>query len=171
MKSPIYGVVAGALAVALLGATDDVMYFRLTAHLNLVQVLQYVASGALGDAAFSGGLGTAFAGLAFHLSIAFAVVYAFAVLYTRSRTVRIHAPAAGHAYGAAVWCFMNLVILPSSAVAPAVLTPVAVIHGVIGHAFFVGLPAALSIRRYFGDESALGSRVVWYRDAFDEGVA
>jgi len=167
----MYGVAAGAVVVALLGATDGATYFRLTAHLNPIEVLQYVASGVFGETAFSGGLGTAFAGLAFHLMISFAVVYVFGVLYTRSRTVRSHTPAAGLAYGAAVWCFMNLVVLPSSAVAPAVLTPVAVVHGVIGHAVCVGLPAALSMRRCFGDEPATRRLVAGYRDGFDEGVA
>jgi hypothetical protein len=177
LKSPgvtsslLYGVAVGTVAVALLDATDGVVYFWLTAHLNPIQVLQYIASGAFGAAAYSGGLATAFAGLVFHFIISCAAVSVFAALYTLSRTVRIHAPAVGLAYGAVVWCVMNLVVLPLSAVTPTALTPVAVIHGLIGHALFVGLAAALSLRRYVPIPS--GSSPASIRDlgAFDEGVA
>ncbi len=161
LKSPramsllMYGVAVGTVAVALLDATDGVVYFWLTAHLNPIEVLQYIASGAFGAAAFRGGLATAFAGLVFHFSISFAAVSAFAALYARSRTVRNHALAVGFAYGAVVWCFMNLVVLPLSAVAPVALTPLAVIHGLIGHAVFVGLPAALAVRRYARPQPAI----------------
>ncbi len=151
--SLIYGVAVGTVAVALLDATDGVIYFWLTAHLNPIQVLQYIASGAFGAAAYRGGLATAFAGLVFHFIISFAAVTVFASLYTRLHAVRKHAPAIGLAYGAVVWCFMNLLVLPLSAVTPTTLSALSVIHGLIGHALFVGLPAALSVRRYSPNES------------------
>jgi hypothetical protein len=171
MSSLMYGVAVGTVAVALLDATDGVVYFWLTAHLNPIQVLQYIASGAFGAAAFSGGLATAFAGLVFHFVISFAAVSVFASLYARLRVVRNHAPAVGLVYGALVWCFMNLVVLPLSAVAPATLTPLAVVHGLIGHALFVGLAAALSLRRYAGDAPAPGLAPIRERAEFDESVA
>ncbi len=177
LKSPgrtsslLYGVAIGTVAVALLDATDGVVYFWLTAHLNPIQVLQYIASGAFGAAAYTGGLATAFAGLVFHFVISCAAVCVFAALYTFSRTVRTHAPAVGLGYGAVVWCFMNLVVLPLSAVAPAVLTPLAVIHGLIGHALFVGLPSALAMRRYLPVPPATSPTSLRDLGAFDEGVA
>jgi len=170
-RSLIYGVAVGTVAVALLDATDGVVYFWLTAHLNPIQVLQYIASGAFGAAAFSGGLATAFAGLVFHFIISFVAVCVFAALYTFSRPVRVHAPAVGLAYGAVVWCFMNLLVLPLSAVAPAALTPLAVIHGLIGHALFVGLPSALSMRRYVPLPSGGSPASIRDLGALDEGVA
>jgi hypothetical protein len=151
----MYGVAAGAITVALLDAADGVIYFWLTARQNPISVLQYIASGAFGAASYNGGLATAFAGLVFHIMISFAAVAVFAAVYMRSRIVRMHAPPVGLAYGMLVWCFMNLVVLPMSAVVPlAALTPLAVIHGLIGHAVFVGLPAALSLRRYVPDGPA-----------------
>ena len=157
LASLIYGVAVGTVAVALLDATDGVIYFWLTAHLNPVQVLQYIASGAFGSSAYSGGLATAFAGLVFHFIIAFVAVSVFALLYARLQIVRDHAPPIGMAYGAVVWCVMNLIVLPISAVAPAELSPLVVIHGLIGHALFVGLPAALALRRYVRNEPAMGA--------------
>ena len=123
MSPLIYGVAVGTIVVALLDATDGVIYFWLTAHLNPIGVLQYIASGALGAAAYSGGLATAFAGLVFHFVISLAAVSVFAALYTRSGVVRNHAPVVGLAYGAVVWCFMNLVVLPLSAVTATGVTP------------------------------------------------
>ena len=168
----LYGIAIGTIAVALLDATDGVIYFWLTARQNPIQVLQYIASGAFGAASYSGGLATAGAGLVFHFMISFAAVGAFAWLYTRSHIVRMYAPAAGLAYGALVWCFMNLVVLPNSAVSPAVdLTPLAVIHGLIGHALFVGLPAAIALRWYSPDEPAEGHASLRDRDEFDGSAA
>jgi hypothetical protein len=170
-RSLINGVAIGTVAVALLDATDGVVYFWLTAHLNPIQVLQYIASGAFGEASYRGGLATAFAGLVFHFIISFVAVSVFAALYTFSRTVRVHAPAVGLAYGAVVWCFMNLVVLPLSAVTPTVLGPLTVIHGLIGHALFVGLPSALSLRRYLPVPPAVQPTSMRDIGAFDEGVA
>ena len=171
MKSLIYGVAAGTIATALLDASDGVIYFWLTARMNPIQVLQYIASGAFGSAAYSGGLATAFAGLVFHFLISLIAVSVFAVLYLHSRIVRDHAPAAGLAYGAAVWCVMNLVALPLSAVTPSALSVLAVIHGVIGHALFVGLPAALAMRWYVPGQRAAVRAVTRDRDEFDGSAA
>jgi hypothetical protein len=173
MKSSLmYGVAVGTVVVALLDATDGVIYFWLTAHLNPIQVLQYIASGAFGAAAYRGGLATALAGLAFHFIISFGAVTVFASLYARLRFVRSHAPGVGLAYGAVVWCFMNLIVLPLSAVTPpTALSALLVIHGLIGHALFVGLPAALSMRRYSPDEPRLGLAPIRDRGGFDESAA
>jgi hypothetical protein len=46
-----------------------------------------------------------------------------------------------------VWAIMNLLVLPRSAIPQAPLTALAVIHGVIGHALFVGLTSAYVVRR------------------------
>ena len=52
-----------------------------------------------------------------------------------------------------------------------VLTPLVVIHGVIGHALFVGLAAAISLRRYVQDEPAMSGAPTRTRSEFDERVA
>jgi hypothetical protein len=172
MKSSlIYSVLIGTIAVALLDATDGVVFFWLTAHLNPIQVLQYIASGAFGAASYNGGLATAFAGLVFHFVISFAAVCVFLSVYTRSNTVREYAPVVGLAYGAVVWCVMNLLVLPLSAVTPTVLSPLIVVHGLIGHALFVGLPAALSARRYLPDRPVLARVSAIERDEFDGSAA
>ena len=140
----------GGLAVGVLDALDGVAYFGLTAGNNPIQVLQYIASGAVGPSAFTGGLPMAGLGALIHFALAFGFAGAFIVAYAASSAARRHWVVTGVAWGAAVWAIMNLVVLPHSAVPQAPLTALAVIHGVIGHALFVGLTSAVVARRVLG---------------------
>lgn len=116
-----------------------------------VRVLQSVASGAFGrEAAFAGGMKTAVVGLGFHFLIAFT---AAAVFYLASRKFRFlieHAVLWGLVYGLCVWAFMNYVVLPLSAIGHSTppVTWQALLTGVGGHPFLVGLPIALSARHF-----------------------
>jgi hypothetical protein len=138
----------GTLAVGLLDAADGVIFFGLHDRMNPVQVLQYIASGAFGAAAFSGGLPAALAGLVIHFCLAFVFTAAFVTAYVQLPFVRRMAIAVGLVYGAAVWLFMNLIVLPHSGVPQSPVTGAAVANGLISHALFVGLPAALAARRF-----------------------
>ena len=111
------------------------------------RVLQGIASGLLGPAAFQGGLRTAALGLALHFVIAFVCA---AVYYAASRVLPVLAQRAvvcGMLYGVAVHLFMNQIVLPLSRVN--FRTPpwqfVAVM--IVIHMLFVGLPIALAVRR------------------------
>jgi hypothetical protein len=137
--------VAG-LAVGVLDATDGVAYAAITQGLNPIQVLQFVASGALGPSAFTGGLLTAAAGMGFHFLIAFAAAAVYAVAYTRVKSVRDNWTATGLGFGVLVWAFMNLVVVPASAIG-VFPTLGGAIHGILGHALTVGLTAAYVVRR------------------------
>ena len=59
----------GGLIAGVLDAIDGVIAYG-AQGLNPIQVLQYIASGALGKSAFQGGLATAALGAAFHFGIA-----------------------------------------------------------------------------------------------------
>jgi hypothetical protein len=114
-----------------------------------VRVLQSVASGLLGQESFNGGFATAALGLVLHFFIA---TSATAVYYLASRRLKmlVEQPIAwGVLYGIAVWLFMNFIVVPLSA-APFKLrfTLAGVIIGLIIHMLFVGLPIALSVRRF-----------------------
>ena len=132
-------IVWGGLVAGALDATDGVAAYGLLG-LNPIQVLQYIASGALGAAAFKGGLLTAGAGVLLHFFIAFTVA---AVFYLGTRALPQLAKnyvAAGLAYGATVFFVMNYLVLPLSAVAPSPFSLPLFLNGVIGHALLVGLP-------------------------------
>ena len=56
-------------------------------------------------------------------------------------------PPAGLLYGAAVYFFMDYLVLPLSAVAATTFHLGLFLNGVIGHALSVGLPISLAARR------------------------
>jgi hypothetical protein len=114
-----------------------------------VRVLHSVAGGLLGPAARDGGLATAALGALLHFFIAF--VWA-AVYWLASRRLKVlvrHPVACGLLYGAAVYAFMYLVVLPlSAAYFKPTFTPSTVLLNAAGHMLLVGLPIALAARRY-----------------------
>jgi uncharacterized membrane protein YagU involved in acid resistance len=118
-----------------------------TQGLNPIQVLQFIASGALGKSAFQGGLTTAALGAAFHFIIAWVAAAVFVLASRRLQILKTHAVLAGLLYGSAVYFFMNYLVLPFSAVAASTFQLGLFLHGVIGHALFVGLPISLFARR------------------------
>jgi hypothetical protein len=151
-RSLVRAIVIGGLAVGVLDAIDGVAYFGLTAGQNPIQVLQYIASGALGASSFSGGLATAGLGALLHFAIATVATGLFLLAWTRSPLLRSHWIASGVAWGAIVWAVMNLVIVPNSGTPQMPLTALGVIHGLLGHAVTVGLLAAYVGRRLLVNE-------------------
>jgi len=136
----------GGLIAGVLDAIDGVIAYG-TQGLSPIQVLQYIASGAAGKSAFQGGLATAALGAGFHFIIAWVAAAVFVLASRRLEILKTHAVLAGLIYGAAVYFFMNYLVLPLSAVAPATFQLGLFLNGVIGHAVFVGLPIALFARR------------------------
>lgn len=135
--------ILGGAAVGILDVIDAFVAYYLVAGSNPVQVLQFVASGMLGTAAFTGGSATALLGLVLHFFIAFVVAGAY---YFASLTFPIlhRQPLVfGLLYGAAVYLTMNFGVLPFSNIPPSPFSLVLFLNGIIGHAFFVGLPIAL----------------------------
>ena len=114
-----------------------------------VRVLQGIASGLLGPAAFSGGAMTAALGLLLHFVIAFAVagVYYFA---SRRWRLLVRQPIVfGILYGIGVYWVMNAIVLPLSRLPMGPRTPPVSLTLVmtVVHMLFVGLPIALTVAR------------------------
>jgi hypothetical protein len=133
--------IAGAL-----DATDGVIFFGLHG-LNPIQVLQFIASGLLGAAAFTGGLATAGVGVLVHFAITAVVAAIYILASQRLSALRSQWRILGPCYGAAVWMVMNLIVLPHSAVAQAPITTATALNGIIGHALLIGLPIAYFANR------------------------
>jgi hypothetical protein len=136
------GSIAGALDI-----TYAIVFSAFRGVLPL-RILQSVASGLLGSAAYDGGLPTAALGLFLHFFIAFS---AAAIFYLASRWFPFlirHAVLSGVLYGAGIYAVMNLVVVPLSAF-PRKLSfpPRVLITGLFVHMFFIGLPIALATRR------------------------
>lgn len=113
------------------------------------RMLQGIASGVLGTRSFEGGLKTSVLGLLLHFVIAFG---ATVVYYAASRKLTFlvrQAVVSGILYGIAVYFFMQLVVIPLSAIASrAPFRPFQLALGLLVHILCVGLPIALVIRHY-----------------------
>jgi hypothetical protein len=142
----VHAIFGGGLIAGMLDAVDGVIAFG-TQGLNPIQVLQYIASGALGKHAFQDGLTTAALGVAFHFSIACVVAAVFVLVSRLRQVLKTHAVPAGLLYGAAVYFFMNYGVLALSAVAPGKFDLSLFLNGGIGRALVLGLPTALFARR------------------------
>ena len=145
--------VAG-VTVGLLDATDGVIYYGITGPWSPIKVLQYIASGALGSAAFDGGLAAAALGLVIHFALSFSFAGIYLLAATRLPILRSRAVIAGLLYGAAVYLGMNFVVLPHSGTPRMANTAPSLLNGILGHAFLVGLPIALAARTFLGRPAA-----------------
>ena len=113
------------------------------------RLLQFVASGLIGQNAFQGGAATAALGLGLHFVIAFTLVTVFYVASRNFLLLRRYPVVSGLVYGLIVFGVMNLIVLPLSAAKPR--------HSVTGdliqigiHMFVIGVPASLLVRRLSG---------------------
>lgn len=137
----------------LIAGTLDICAAFLTAWLRAgvgpIALLQYVASGALGPAAFQGGAKTALVGLALHYLIATIWTTVF-YLASRKWLFLIERPVQfGLLYGIAVYLFMTFVVVPFlSRITPRPATITGRTIGILTIMFCVGLPIALIVRRF-----------------------
>lgn len=136
----------GGLAAGALDATDGVVAYGFLGQ-NPIQVLQYIASGALGKESFNGGLATAAAGAAIHFLIAFTVAAVYYVAAKKIPLLISKPVTCGLLFGASVYLAMNYLVLPFSRVPASPFLMGLFLNGIIGHALFVGLPIALFARR------------------------
>lgn len=114
-----------------------------------LRIAQSIASGWLGVAAFKGGYKTAALGVASHFMIALGAAAAYFFLRHKLPFLRERAYLSGALYGVAVFWFMQLVVLPLSAISfkPSFALPV-VVTGMLVHILCVGLPIALCVKRF-----------------------
>lgn len=136
------GLIAGALDI-----TAACVQWALRG-VSPIRILQAIASGLLGASSFQGGAATAALGLLLHFVIAFGAAAVYFAASRKSDFLVRQPWIAGPLYGAAVHCFMQFVVLPLSAVRAAPFSSREFIIGLIIHILFVGLPIALTVRRF-----------------------
>ena len=142
---PFPAIVVGGLIVGVL----DLMYAIVVySPKKPILIPQTIASGVLGPKSYSGGVQTAVLGVVLHFVIALG---AAAVYYLASRKLAFMVSSAvlsGLIYGALVYFFMHLVVLPLSAAPHGHMSFVYKVCEFVEHWFWVGLPIALSVRHY-----------------------
>ncbi|PYV53538.1 MAG: hypothetical protein DMG98_20795 [Acidobacteria bacterium] len=150
MPSKIRSLATILWAGLIAGGLDITAAFAVYGFFGLkpMRLLQGIAGGLLGPRTFEGGLATAFLGLLCQFLIAFSVA---AVYFAMSRGLPFlveHAVISGFVYGAAVYFFMNRIVVPLSAATKYPFSFKMMFIGVVIHMFCVGLPISLMVRRF-----------------------
>jgi hypothetical protein len=112
-------------------------------------VFKYIASGLLGQSAFSGGPLTITFGVACHFFIALMWTFALFFLHPTISTVLRNKATKSIFYGSVIWIVMNLIVLPLSRVPAGSISINQVITGVSILIVAAGVPLAISFDKYF----------------------
>ena len=136
----------------LVAGTFDICYATLFSYFRSgvapSRILQSVASGVLGAAAYQGGVTTAALGLALHYMNALIITIIFFLVASGVPALVKRPVLTGVAYGVVVYVVMNYVVIPLSAIGPR-KTPATIVWvtGLLVHMFLIGVPIALAARR------------------------
>lgn len=147
-RSPFVSV----LAAGTLAATIDIVYACSFHFFNSgvppLRILQTIASGLLGTAAFDGGAASGALGFAAHYFILIVAAALYYAVGTRWRFLVDRAFVAGVVFGVGIWLTMNFVVLPLSAAPPFKLSwSLGSVTNALVHWFVLGPVIALTLRR------------------------
>jgi hypothetical protein len=143
--SPASALALGTIVVGILDLADALIFFGLRG-VAPIRILQSIASGLLGRAAFSGGWQTAVLGVLLHFFIAFTIVLVFMLASRRIQGLTRRPILSGLLYGLAAYCVMNFIVVPLSAAASGARSWPVLVNGIAIHMLGVGLPASLFAR-------------------------
>jgi hypothetical protein len=146
--SPLRLSVIGGLVIAMLHLTIQSWFvFSILEKTPFISVLQYVASGAMGNAAFMGGFATALLGLVLEIVMTTIIAGVFILSADRIPLLRRHVIPGSLLYGFGVFIVMNFIILPLSAAPPLPAPPMwLLIEIILEHVLLIGLPLGLLVR-------------------------
>ena len=136
----------------IIGTADVIIYHwfvqSVLGGVPLITLYQYIASGALGESAFAGGIATALLGALFHFLISIVIAGVFILSADRISLLRRYVIPGSLLYGFGVFIVMNMVVTPLSA-APPLPTPTMpwLIESILEHTLLVGLPLGILVRR------------------------
>ncbi|MBT1704304.1 hypothetical protein [Chryseosolibacter indicus] len=145
------------LLTGLLAGTCDILGAIAITYTKLspLVLLQYVASGVIGNSAFTGGTSTALLGLGVHYCIAFTVsiivflTYPFAIKLLKNKYL------AALAYGIVVWCVMNLIAVPLSQAKQGPFRWDNALLNMLVLVICIGLPTSLMAYQYYRRSKAI----------------
>ena len=129
-------IVAGGIAIATLDLAFAILFW-LRHEVAPVRILQSIARGWLGDAAFEGGASSAWLGAVSHYFIATMFVVACYLAGRRMPALFGHVVRNGVAYGLLLYVAMTFVVLPLSAAGlPSFRNTAWVVASIVAHAVF-----------------------------------
>ena len=122
--------------------------YSLILKIPFVDVLKYITSGIIGDAAYAGGLGTALLGLILEFVMTIIIAGIFIFSADRISLLRKNVIVGSLLYGFGVFVVMNFVVVPLSAAAT--LPPPSMgllIELILEHILMIGLPLGILVKR------------------------
>jgi len=132
----------------IVGAVDLLYAIAVYSPRHPILVPQTIASGILGPKSYQGGLAAALLGVALQFVIALGAATVYYLASRKLTYLVTHAVLCGLIYGALVYLFMHVVVLPLSSVPKGNTPLVYKVFEFVQHWFVVGLPIALSVRHY-----------------------
>ncbi|HEX6427991.1 MAG TPA: hypothetical protein VF008_09915 [Niastella sp.] len=140
-------------SVGLLVGSLDILAACLNAYLargtSPVVVLQFIASGAFGKAAFSGGWQMPLLGLLFHFIIAYSFTALFFLLYPSIKIMSKSIVITAIVYGIFIFVVMNLGVLPLTKIPKISYQWEKVAIAILILIVAIGLPLSIFARRFF----------------------
>ena len=140
-------VLAAGFAAAALDIVNAMLFWHLYAGTKPVRILQSIAAGVQGEAAFAGGAASAALGLFLHFFIMCVMAAVYGLAARRWPWMLARPVAAGIAYGLVTWAVMNHAVLPLSRAGPPPDVFSWFVDGVLAHVLLVGLLFAFMARR------------------------
>jgi hypothetical protein len=142
---PLLAIVVGGFVVAVLDLAYAILVYS---PYKPILIPQTIASGLLGMKSYSGGTETAALGIVLQFVIALGAATFYYVASRKLAFLVRRAVLFGLIYGALVYLFMHLVVLPLSALPHGHMPLIYKACEFVEHLFCVGLPIALSVRHY-----------------------
>ncbi len=141
----VAGLVAGTLDILAAILVYSVIQQATTPTL----ILQFIASGIFGKAAFAGGWTMAFYGLIFHFFIALSFATAYFLAFPYFSFFKTRKMLAGLVYGLFVWMIMNMTVLPLVFQRMPAFQWEGAITGIVILMLCVGLPVSFITHKYY----------------------
>lgn len=155
---PLRAIGWGGLLGGVLDISDALVFFGMQG-ISPERLLQGIARGLLGMRAMQGGWAAALLGLGLHFLIAFTAASVYYAASRKLRVLRQRPIVSGLLYGIAVFLFMNMIVVPLSAIGR---SPTAMLAFNLGSAnavlalmLFIGLPIALAVNRYASESDSV----------------
>ena len=148
-NSLLHSSVIGGLIIGTLHLIIQVgIVFSFLGKTPLMNALQYIASGAMGNAAFTGGLATALLGVVLELLMTIIIAGVFMASVDRIPILRRHVIVGSLLYGFGVFIVMNFIVLPLSAAPMLPVPPMWLLMEIIlEHILLIGLLLGILVRR------------------------
>ncbi len=142
---PLPAILVGGLIVGVLDLAYAILVYS---PQKPILIPQTIASGVLGMKSYSGGPRTAALGVVLHFVIALGSATVYYLASRKFSFLIDRAILSGLIYGALVYLFMHLVVLPVSAAPHRDMPLIYKACEFVEHWFCVGLPIALSVRHH-----------------------